>query len=52
MKDKIPYGIHAEEIYQSVCIEDISFGLTHLAVALKQPRMAKHLLRKRQVKSH
>ena len=52
MENKIPHGIHAEKVYQSIRIENISLGFTHLAVTLKQPRMAKYLLGKRQIKGH
>ena len=47
MKHEVTYCIYAKEIYQSICIENISLGLAHLAIALKQPWMTKYLLWKR-----
>ena len=52
MKNKIADCIHTKEIYQRICIQNISFRFTHLAVALKQPGMSKHLLGKGQIQSH
>ena len=43
MEQEITNGIHAEKFYQLIGIEHVSFRFTHLAIALKQPRMTKYL---------
>ena len=43
MKHKVTHCIYAEEIYQRICIKNISLGFAHLAITLKQPRMTKYL---------
>ena len=52
MENKIADCIHTKEIHQFICIKHISFGLTHLAITLKQPRMSEDLLRKGQIQRH
>ena len=52
MQDEVADCIHAEEFYQVICIQHISLGFAHLAVALQQPRMSEYLLRKRQIQGH
>ena len=52
MKYEVADCIYTEEVNERICIEDVSFGLTHLAVALQQPRMSEYLLRKRKTESH
>ena len=52
MKYKVTDSIYTEEINQFISVKYISFGLTHLAVALQQPRMSEYLLRKRQIQRH
>ena len=52
MKYEVTYCIYSKEIYQFICVKYISFGLTHLTVALQKPWMSEYLLWKRQIKSH
>ena len=52
MKYEITDSIYTKHIYKIVCIDYISFGFTHLAIALQQPRMTKYLLRQRLTQSH
>ena len=48
----VAYRIYAKEIYQFICVKYISFGLTHLTVALQKPWMSEYLFRKRQIQCH
>ena len=34
MKYEVANCIYTEEVNERICIEDVSFGLTHLAIAL------------------
>ena len=34
MKYEVADCIYTEEVYQLICIDYVSFGLTHLAIAL------------------
>ena len=43
MKNEITYGIDTKLVYEIIGIQYISLTLTHFSVALKQPRMSKHL---------
>ena len=52
MQYEVTHRVHAEHIYQIVCVEYISLGLAHLAVALQQPRMTEYLLRQRKIQRH
>ena len=52
MKDEIADRVHAEQRHQVVRVDHVPFGFGHLAVALKQPGVAEHLLRKREVEAH
>ena len=52
MKHKVTHCVYAEKLYQIVCVDHVSFGLTHFSVALKEPGMTKYLLRQRQIQSH
>ena len=52
MKYEVTYGIYSEEINQLICVKYISFGLTHLTVALQKPWMSEYLLWKRQIQCH
>ena len=52
MQYKITDRIHTEKADQIFCINHISFGFTHLAVALQQPWMPENLLRKRLSQCH
>ena len=49
MKYEVANCIYTEEVYQFICIDYISFGFTHLTIALKKPWMSKYLFRKRQI---
>ena len=49
MKYEITDSIYTKEIYKFICINNISFGFTHLAITLKKPRMSEYLFRKRQI---
>ena len=52
MKNKVTYCINAKEIHQIVRIQHISFGFTHFAVTLQQPRMSEYLLRQWKIQCH
>ena len=52
MQDKAAYRVHAEKIGKLIRVQDIALGLTHLAVAHQQPRVAENLLRKRLAERH
>ena len=52
MYAEIPDRIHIENVSEVVRIDHVAFGFAHFAAALKKPRMAEHLLRKRQVEGH
>ena len=52
MQYKVTNCVHAEHVYQIVCVEHISLRLAHLAIALQEPRMAEYLLRQRQIQCH
>ena len=52
MQNEVADSVYAEQVYQIVCVDHVSFGFTHLAVALQQPRMTKYLFRKRQIECH
>ena len=52
MKNKVTNCINAEEIYQFICVKDVSFGFTHFSVSLKQPWMSEYLFWKRKIQCH
>ena len=52
MQYKVTNRIYSEEIYQIIRVDYISFGFTHLAIALQQPRMTKYLFWQRQIQCH
>ena len=49
MQYEIADCVHAEEIYQIIRIQHVSFGFAHFSIALEKPRMTEYLLRKRQI---
>ena len=52
MQYEITHSVNTENINKIICIDHITLGFTHLAVALKQPWMTKYLLRKWKIKCH
>ena len=34
MQNKVADSVHAEEVYQGICVEHVALGLTHLAITL------------------
>ncbi len=52
MQHEVAHGVHAKYVDQIIRVDHISLGLTHLALAHKQPRMPEHLLRQRQIQRH
>ena len=52
MKYEVTYCIYSKEIYQFICVKYISFGLTHLAVALQKPWMSEYLFWKWKIQCH
>ena len=52
MQYEIADCVHAEEIYQIIRIQHVSFGFAHLAITLQQPGMTEYLLGQGLIQCH